>query len=135
MPVPIAIIVCEGDLETIAHISKALEKKLPVIIMKGSGMAADLVLDYLDKYVKLYKIFKRMADCYPTTSACQLFLLIVYVFTNCVIIKQWVCKLCSKNALASNRCNPSVIYVIDWVDSEVTYFHSLVYFIISINVR
>lgn len=48
MPVPIAIIVCEGDLETIAHISKALEKKLPVIIMKGSGMAADLVLDYLD---------------------------------------------------------------------------------------
>lgn len=64
MPVPIAIIVCEGDLETIAHISKALEKKLPVIIMKGSGMAADLVLDYLDKYVKHHKILKRMVDFY-----------------------------------------------------------------------
>eukprot|EP00105_Crassostrea_gigas_P038065 XP_019922213.1 PREDICTED: uncharacterized protein LOC105326905 isoform X5 [Crassostrea gigas] len=48
MPVPIAIIVCEGDIETIAHISKALQHKLPVIIMKGSGMAADLVVDYLE---------------------------------------------------------------------------------------
>ncbi|XP_052693640.1 transient receptor potential cation channel subfamily M member 2-like [Crassostrea angulata] len=48
MPVPIAIIVCEGDIETIAHIAKALQHKLPVIIMKGSGMAADLVVDYLE---------------------------------------------------------------------------------------
>lgn len=51
MPVPIAIIVCEGDIETIAHISEALENKLPVIIMKGSGKAADLVFDFLQKYV------------------------------------------------------------------------------------
>lgn len=51
MPVPIAIIVCEGDIETISHISKALQNKLPVIVMKGSGMAADLVVDYLEKYV------------------------------------------------------------------------------------
>lgn len=50
MPVPIAIIVCEGDIETIAHISEALENKLPVIIMKGSGKAADLVFDFLQKY-------------------------------------------------------------------------------------
>nr|XP_034319165.1 transient receptor potential cation channel subfamily M member-like 2 isoform X2 [Crassostrea gigas] len=47
MPVPIAIIVCEGDLDTINHISNALGKKLPVIIMKGSGMAADLVCERL----------------------------------------------------------------------------------------
>lgn len=44
---PIAIIVCEGDLKTIKRISAALENKLPIIIMKGSGKAADLVLDYL----------------------------------------------------------------------------------------
>lgn len=50
MPVPIAIIVCEGDIETIAHISAALENKLPVIIMKGSGKAADLVFDFLEEY-------------------------------------------------------------------------------------
>lgn len=50
MSVPIAIIVCEGDIDTITHISEALKNKLPVIIMKGSGKAADLVSDYLDKY-------------------------------------------------------------------------------------
>lgn len=50
MPVPVAIIVCEGDIDTIAHIAKALERKLPVIIMKGSGTAADVVVDYLEKY-------------------------------------------------------------------------------------
>lgn len=53
MSVPIAIIVCEGDVETIKHISEALENRLPVIIMKGSGKAADLVSDYLEKYVLL----------------------------------------------------------------------------------
>lgn len=51
MSVPIAIIVCEGDVETIKHISEALENRLPVIIMKGSWKAADLVSDYLEKYV------------------------------------------------------------------------------------
>lgn len=49
MPVPIAIIVCEGDLSTIAHIWNTLNNKLPVIIMKGSGMAADLVCERLQK--------------------------------------------------------------------------------------
>lgn len=47
MPISIAIIVCEGDIETISHISQALTNKIPVIIMKGSGKAADLVSDYL----------------------------------------------------------------------------------------
>lgn len=61
MPVPIAIIVCEGDIETIAHISKALQHKLPVIIMKGSGMAADLVVDYLEKYEANHDFFIRYA--------------------------------------------------------------------------
>lgn len=51
MPVPIAIIVCEGDTETISHIAKAVEKNLPIIIMKGSGKAADLVLDYLETQI------------------------------------------------------------------------------------
>lgn len=51
MPVPIAIIVCEGNIETIAQISEALGNNIAVIIMKGSGKAADLVSDYLDKYL------------------------------------------------------------------------------------
>lgn len=53
MPVPIAIIVCEGDTETISHIAKAVEKNLPIIIVKGSGKAADLVLDYLETYTSI----------------------------------------------------------------------------------
>ena len=52
MPVPIGIIVCEGDIATIAHISSALQNKLPVVIMKGSGKASDLILDYLERYTK-----------------------------------------------------------------------------------
>lgn len=51
MPVPMAIIVCEGNIETIAHISEALGNNIAVIIIKGSGKAADLVSDYLDQYL------------------------------------------------------------------------------------
>lgn len=50
IPIPVAIIMCEGDLQTIARISNALKKNLPVIIMKGSGKAADLTLGYLETY-------------------------------------------------------------------------------------
>lgn len=49
MPIPIAIILCEGDIDDIAHINEALKHKLPVIVMKGSGKAADLVSAYLKK--------------------------------------------------------------------------------------
>lgn len=48
IPIPITLIVCGGDSGTITHISKALQNNIPVIIMKGSGKAADLVLSYLE---------------------------------------------------------------------------------------
>ncbi|XP_048749949.2 transient receptor potential cation channel subfamily M member 2-like isoform X2 [Ostrea edulis] len=48
VPVPIAIIVCEGDIFTIAHVEGVLEMKLPVVVVKGSGKAADLIVDYLE---------------------------------------------------------------------------------------
>lgn len=50
IPIPVAIIVCEGDLVTTAQTSYALKNSLPVIIMKGSGKAADLTIDYLERY-------------------------------------------------------------------------------------
>lgn len=53
IPIPVAIIVCEGDLVTIAQTSHALKNCLPVIIMKGSGKAADLTIDYLERYYDL----------------------------------------------------------------------------------
>lgn len=49
MPVPITIFVCGGDIETIYDISEALRRNIPVIIMKGSGMGADLVVDFINK--------------------------------------------------------------------------------------
>nr|XP_034329613.1 transient receptor potential cation channel subfamily M member-like 2 isoform X2 [Crassostrea gigas] len=48
MPIPIAIFLCEGDIDDIVHVDKALKHKLPVIVMKGSGKAADLVSAYLE---------------------------------------------------------------------------------------
>lgn len=50
IPVPIVILVCEGDIKTISHISEALQSKLPVIILKGSGNAADFVHDLINTY-------------------------------------------------------------------------------------
>lgn len=67
MPVPIAVIVCEGNIGTIAHISDALEQNIPVIIMKGSGKAADLVSDYLDKYVLLVIIEIKIQTAHIST--------------------------------------------------------------------
>lgn len=55
IPVPVAIIVCEGDLKTIAAISHAVKKNLPVIIIKGSGKAADFTVDYLENSEVLWK--------------------------------------------------------------------------------
>lgn len=52
---------CEGDLKTIKKIAIALENKLPVIIMKGSGKAADLVLDFLEKYIIYISLLFKVA--------------------------------------------------------------------------
>ena len=63
MPVPIAIIVCEGDIDTIAHTAGALQNKLPVVIIKGSGKAADLILNYIERYTLLIKLmFNHLTD-------------------------------------------------------------------------
>ena len=47
---PIVIIVCEGDDKTVAHTAKALQDRIPVIIMKGSGKAADLIPGFLKRF-------------------------------------------------------------------------------------
>ncbi|XP_078341129.1 transient receptor potential cation channel subfamily M member 2-like isoform X1 [Crassostrea virginica] len=48
MPIPIAIILLEGDLDSIKYVKEATNKGIPVIIIKGSGKAADIILDYLE---------------------------------------------------------------------------------------
>ena len=64
MTIPVAIIVCEGDVQTVAHTAGALQHKLPVIIMKGSGQAADLILAYLERFA-IYVIYS--SKCHLNT--------------------------------------------------------------------
>ncbi|XP_062621660.1 transient receptor potential cation channel subfamily M member 2-like [Saccostrea cucullata] len=55
LPIPIVILALEGDIHTIEHIAGALDRKIPVIIIKGSGKAADLILDYMENKELLRK--------------------------------------------------------------------------------
>ncbi|XP_061190174.1 uncharacterized protein LOC133198035 [Saccostrea echinata] len=48
MHVPIVIILVEGGLDDIKHVAEAVHSKVPVIVIKGSGKAADITLDYLE---------------------------------------------------------------------------------------
>lgn len=50
MPIPMAIILLEGDLDSIKYVKEATKKGIPVIIIKGSGKAADIILDYLERF-------------------------------------------------------------------------------------
>jgi hypothetical protein len=63
IPVPVAVVVCEGDIVTIAHVRKALKRKLPVVVVKGSGKAADLIVDYVEKYGKLFLPRSIASNC------------------------------------------------------------------------
>ena len=49
MPIPVVIILLEGDVKSIEQVMEATSKGIPVIIIKGSGKAADIILDYLDR--------------------------------------------------------------------------------------
>ncbi|XP_062594023.1 transient receptor potential cation channel subfamily M member 2-like [Saccostrea cucullata] len=46
MHIPIVIILVEGGLDDIKHAADAVHEKVPVIVIKGSGKAADIILDY-----------------------------------------------------------------------------------------
>ena len=47
MKIPIILIAVEGGMHTIERIMKATEQGLPVIVVKGSGKASDLIAEYL----------------------------------------------------------------------------------------
>ncbi|XP_052100138.1 uncharacterized protein LOC127734332 [Mytilus californianus] len=58
--VPVLTIVAEGDFDTIESVLQVLKQNLPVLILKGSGKAADFIADFIwdgnsessDEYVK-----------------------------------------------------------------------------------
>ena len=49
MKVPVLVIVAEGDLNTLEHVVKVLERDIPVLILKGSGKAADLIAECMEE--------------------------------------------------------------------------------------
>ncbi|XP_062617222.1 uncharacterized protein LOC134278929, partial [Saccostrea cucullata] len=49
LPIPVVRILVEGDLNSIHGISESVNRNLPVVIVKGSGKAADLIVDYIEK--------------------------------------------------------------------------------------
>ena len=52
MPIPVVIILLEGDVDSIEQVMEATRKGIPVIIIKGSGKAADIILNNLDRWDK-----------------------------------------------------------------------------------
>ena len=49
MKVPVLVIVAEGDLQTIDHVVQVLKRDIPVLILRGSGKAADLIAECMDE--------------------------------------------------------------------------------------
>lgn len=47
--IPVLVIVAEGDLSTLDHVVKVLKRGIPVLVLKGSGKAADLIAECIDK--------------------------------------------------------------------------------------
>ena len=57
MKIPVILIAVEGGMNTIKRIKKATKEGLPIVIVKGSGKASDLIAEYLeidDKYVMFF---------------------------------------------------------------------------------
>ena len=50
------VIVVEGDIQTLEHASKLVKKKVPIIVVKGTGKAADFIVSCLEQYVKLMHV-------------------------------------------------------------------------------
>ncbi|XP_063431696.1 transient receptor potential cation channel subfamily M member 2-like [Mytilus trossulus] len=47
--VPVLTIVAEGDLDTIEAVNQVLKQDLPILIIKGSGKAADFIAEFIEK--------------------------------------------------------------------------------------
>ncbi|CAG2188702.1 TRPM2 [Mytilus edulis] len=67
--IPVLVIVAEGDLSTLDHVVKVLKRGIPVLVLKGSGKAADLIAECIDnidsieiKAPLLFGIYFQMDD-------------------------------------------------------------------------
>ena len=49
MNVPVVVLVAEGDLHTLDVVVEVLKKCIPVVILQGSGKAADLIAECMEE--------------------------------------------------------------------------------------
>ena len=65
MRLPLVVVVVEGDMETLDHASALLKKGIPIIVVKGSGKAADFIANCMDEYmyVNIYRNFRKKKRC------------------------------------------------------------------------
>lgn len=62
MKVPVLLLVVEGDMRTVHQVKATVKKNIPVLLIKGSGNAADLISNYLDEPLRYdcYREFNKM---------------------------------------------------------------------------
>lgn len=60
--VSVVILVVGGDLMILRRSVKALERNIPIVVVKGTGMAADLVADVIDlpPETEIQKLLERI---------------------------------------------------------------------------
>ncbi|XP_076112012.1 transient receptor potential cation channel subfamily M member-like 2 isoform X2 [Mytilus galloprovincialis] len=63
MKVPVLLLVVEGDMRTVHQVKATVKKNIPVLLIKGSGNAADLISNYLDEPLQSerYRLLKKKA--------------------------------------------------------------------------
>lgn len=47
MRVPVVVIAVEGDVTTVHQIQSSIRRKIPVLLVKGSGKAVDFIIEYI----------------------------------------------------------------------------------------
>lgn len=47
MRVPVVIIAVEGDVTTVHQILSSIQRKVPVLLVKGSGKAVDCIIEFI----------------------------------------------------------------------------------------
>ena len=52
MRLPVIVIVVEGDMETLEHAATLVQKGIPIIVVKGTGKAADFIANCIEEYVQ-----------------------------------------------------------------------------------
>ncbi|XP_063435664.1 uncharacterized protein LOC134716582 [Mytilus trossulus] len=53
--IPIIVLLAEGNMDSLRHVDKILKQGTPVIVMKGTGKSADIIIQYLESGKKILK--------------------------------------------------------------------------------